>query len=105
MDQQLPTEIVDVTVYPERALIVRRGSFAITEPGVTTLRIGSLPQSILRDSLRATGRGPTGTRILGVEQSDEYYPSAPEETLKTVRDEIARLERETELLNERERTL
>ncbi len=105
MEREIPTEIVEVTVYPERALVVRRGMYAVTEPGVITLRIGGLPRYLIRDSLRASGRGPTGTRILGVEQTAEYFPSAPEETLRTVRDEIARFEREVELLNERERTL
>ena len=105
MEREIPTEIVEVTVYPERALVVRRGMYTVTEPGVITLRIGGLPRYLIRDSLRASGRGPTGTRILGVEQTAEYFPSAPEETLRTVRDEIARFEREVELLNERERTL
>jgi uncharacterized protein (TIGR02231 family) len=105
MEHAIASEIVEVTVYPERALVVRRGAFAVAEPGVATLRVGGLPQSLLRESLRASGRGPAGTRILGVEQVAEYFPSAPEETLRTVRDEIARLEREVELLNERDRTL
>ncbi len=105
MEHELATDITGVTVYTERALIVRRGTLAVVDAGVITVRIGGLTRSLLDDSLRASGRGPAGTRILGVEQTDEYYATAPEEALKTVREEITRLEREIELLNEREHTL
>ena len=105
MEHELTTRIAAVTVYPERALVLRRGTVAIVEAGEHALRIGGLPQSVLRDSLRATGRGPAGTRILGIEQAAEFYAAAPEETLQRLREEIVRLEREVELLNERERTL
>jgi uncharacterized protein (TIGR02231 family) len=105
MDAELTTTIAEVTVYPERALVRRHGTLAIAEAGEHALRIGGLPQSVQRDSLRATGRGPAGTRILGIEQAAEFYPAAPEEALQRLRDAIVRLEREVELLNERERTL
>jgi uncharacterized protein (TIGR02231 family) len=105
MDAELTTTIAEVTVYPERALVRRHGTLAIAEAGEHALRIGGLPQSVQRDSLRASGRGPAGTRILGIEQVAEFYPAAPEEALQRLRDEITRLEREVELLNERERSL
>jgi uncharacterized protein (TIGR02231 family) len=105
MELELTTTIAEVTVYPERALVLRRGTVALPDEGTHTLRIGGLPQTVQRDSLRATGRGPAGLRILGIEQAAEYHPAAPEETLRQVRDEIQRLTREIELLGERERLL
>jgi len=105
VELDLPTTIVEMTVYPEQALITRRGSLSIPEAGVHALRIAGLPQSVQRDSLRATGHGPAGTRILGVEQAAEYHPTAPEETLRRLRDELDHLNRELELRQERERLL
>src|SRR5260370_158658 len=70
MDTELTTTIAEVTVYPERALVRHHGTLAIAEAGEHALRIGGLPQSVQRDSLRATGRGPAGTRILGIERPD-----------------------------------
>src|SRR5260370_26337332 len=105
MDAELTTTIAEVTVYPERALVRRHGTLAIAEAGEHALRIGGLPQSVQRDSLRATGRGPAGTRILGIEQAAEFYPAAPQEALQRLRAEITRLDRELKLLTERYRSL
>ena len=105
MDIYLSTVIAGVTVFPDRALVARRGEANIASPGSHTLRIAGLPSGVQRDSLRATGRGPAGTRILGVEQSAEFHPAAPEETLRQIRDEITQLEHELALLGERQKTL
>src|SRR5258708_23142955 len=68
MEIDLDAPITEVTVYPERALVVRRGKAMIETAGEHTLRVSGLPESSLqRTSLRATGRGPAGTRILGIE--------------------------------------
>lgn len=101
MDIELSAPIASVTVYPDRAQIVRRGEATIEEPGEHTLRIGGLPISVQRDSFRVAGQGPAGTRILGVEQSQEFHPRAPEEKLAALRDEIAAREREVAALDER----
>jgi uncharacterized protein (TIGR02231 family) len=97
------TTITEVTVYPDRALVTRQGGARVEAEGEHTLRIGGLPRSILAESLRATGRGPSGTRILAVEQAAEYHAAAPEETLQRLRDEIERLRREIALFDERDR--
>ena len=47
--------IKEVTVYSDRALVIRRKKFEL-EAGEHDLRINNLPQ-FLRDSLRAAGRG------------------------------------------------
>lgn len=105
MELDVTTTIAEATVYPERALVARRGSVAIPEPGVHTLRVAGLPRAFQGGSLRATGRGPAGTLILGIEEAVEYYPAAPEETLARLRDEIERLTQEIALLDERLHTL
>lgn len=105
MDIDLTTTIAGVTVFPDRALVVRRGEVRIESAGTHALRAGGLPAGVQRDSLRATGRGPAGTRILGVEQAPEYHPAAPEEALQQVRDAITQLEHELALVGERQKTL
>jgi uncharacterized protein (TIGR02231 family) len=102
---ELTTTITGVTIYPDRAQVTRAGEARLAAPGEHVLRIGGLPLGIERESLRATGRGPTGTRILGVEQATEMHPAAPEETLRRMREEIERLEREVSLLDDRVATL
>ncbi|HEX8036283.1 MAG TPA: mucoidy inhibitor MuiA family protein, partial [Ktedonobacterales bacterium] len=102
MDIVLDAPIIGVTVYPERALVVRRGTATIEAPGEHILRVLELPQStVQRNSFRATGSGPAGTRILGIEQASEFHAAPPEETLSRLRDEIARLKSEIALVDER----
>lgn len=105
MEFELATTIAGVTVYADRALVARHGEVRIEAPGSHTLRVSGLPVAIQRDTFRASGRGPAGTRILGVEQSAEYHAAAPEETLQRVRDEIARLEQNLALLVERQKSI
>lgn len=105
METTLTTTISGVTVYTDRALVTRHATAHLDDAGTHTLRIGGLPAGVQRDSLRATGRGPAGMRILGVEQASEYHPAAPEETLRALEDDIARLEREEALLEQRQKTV
>jgi uncharacterized protein (TIGR02231 family) len=104
---ELPVEaaIEAVTVYSERALIVRRGSVTIESPGEHTLKIGGLPQTIQPNSLRANGRGPAGTRILGIEQETEIHAEPPVEELQRLSQEITRLRREIELTGEQQQII
>ncbi|HEY7984919.1 MAG TPA: mucoidy inhibitor MuiA family protein [Ktedonobacterales bacterium] len=105
MDLDLTTTIAAVTLYPDRALITRRGTAELDAAGSHTLRVGGLPLGAQRDSLRASGRGPAGMRILGVEQEQEFLPAAPEATLATLREAIARAERDLARLQEQKQTL
>src|SRR5258708_6470455 len=77
VDIQVTTAIVAVTVYPDRALVVRQGEAEIPAAGEHTLRLGGLPLSLLRASPRAGGSGPAGARILGAGQAVEVYQAAP----------------------------
>ncbi|HEX6122594.1 MAG TPA: mucoidy inhibitor MuiA family protein [Ktedonobacterales bacterium] len=105
MRYEVTTTIAEVTVYPDRALIQRRGRVDLSERGEHTLRVGGLPMSLQPDSLRATGSGPAGTRILGIEQEQEHHAAAPEEEQRRLREEIERLTRELALLTTRRTVL
>lgn len=102
MDIVLDAPITEVTVYPERALVVRRGTATIEAAGEHSLRVLELPQStVQRNSLRAAGTGPAGTRILGIEQAAVFHVGPPEAVLSRLRDEITRLKGEIALVDER----
>jgi uncharacterized protein (TIGR02231 family) len=105
MEIELATEIGDVTVYPDRAQVTRRGAARLEAAGSHVLVVSGLPAGAQRDSLRAAGRGPAGTRILGVEQAPEYHAVAPEEALGRLRAEVARLEHDLALLDARAKTI
>lgn len=104
-ETRLATRITAVTVYPDQAQVTHAGQTRIEQPGEHVLRIGDLPLGLQRESLRATGRGPAGMRILGVEQETQMHAVAPEETLRRLRTEIERLEREVATYDERIRSL
>ena len=105
MHYDLVTTIAAVTVYPDRALVVRAGSVEVEAPGEHLLRIGGLPLNVNSDSLRASGRGPAGTRILGIESAGEFHTGAPEEQRRALEEEIRRLEGELAVLEARRQIL
>jgi uncharacterized protein (TIGR02231 family) len=105
MDAPLVTRITRVTVYPDQAQVTRSGELAVDAAGTHTIRIGGLPLSLQRESLRVAGRGPAGTHLLGIEQASEFHAGAPEETRRSLEAEIQRLEQALALLEERRAVL
>ncbi|HVB20943.1 MAG TPA: mucoidy inhibitor MuiA family protein [Ktedonobacteraceae bacterium] len=100
---ELNAPITDVTVYSDRALITRRGTIEL-EVGEHELRINNLPQ-FLRDSLRAAGQGPQGTRILNVDVTTAFYSQPPEAELRTLQSELEALVQNKQLLEARQSAL
>jgi uncharacterized protein (TIGR02231 family) len=99
----LEAPIKEVTVYADCALVTRRGSIPL-DAGEHELRINNLPQ-FFRDSLRAAGQGPQGTRILNVDITTAFYSRAPEVELQTLQDELEQLQHQWHLLQARQSTL
>lgn len=99
----LEAPIAEVTVYADQALVMRRGTVHLTA-GEHDLRIGMLPQ-FKRDSLRANGKGPQGTRILNVDLSTAFHSRSPEDDLRQLQDELDRLGQERQLLEARQAAL
>src|SRR6266571_8258892 len=97
IDLEAPIE--EVTVYADCALVTRRGSIQL-EAGEHELRINNLTQ-FSRDSLRAAGQGPQGTRILNVDITTAFYSRAPEEELQTLQNELEQLQQQQYLLQAR----
>lgn len=99
----LEAPIKEVTVYADRALVTRCGDIEL-EAGEHELRINNLPQ-FLRDSLRASGRGPKGIRILNVDITTAFRSRPPEAEVITLQDELERLVQNQQLLEARRSAL
>jgi uncharacterized protein (TIGR02231 family) len=99
----LDAPIKEVTVYADCALVTRRGSIHL-DAGEHELRINNLPQ-FFRDSLRATGQGPQGMRILNVEITTAFYSRAPEAELQTLQNELEQLQQQRYLLQAKQNAL
>ncbi|MEG5135514.1 MULTISPECIES: mucoidy inhibitor MuiA family protein [unclassified Microcoleus] len=69
------SQISEVTVYTDRALITRRGTVALTG-NERELTIASLPTTLETESVRATGAGTVAVRLLGV-RSETVFSSEP----------------------------
>jgi uncharacterized protein (TIGR02231 family) len=95
--------ITAVTVYNDRALVTRKGTQRL-EAGEHELHVNGLPQ-FLRDSLRATGRGPQGTRILSVDVSNEYHARAADEEIERLQSELDTLKQHQSLLESQQTAL
>lgn len=85
---EIEAAIREVTVFPDGALVTRRGSVRVDEAGEHELVLGGLPFSAQTDSLRASGQGPAGTQILAVELEREFHPSPPLATLQRLQEAI-----------------
>lgn len=88
-----------VTVYPDRALVTREGAVDL-DPGEHELVVSGLPQ-LLRESLRASLRGPAGTRLLDVDLGTAYHSRAPEPEIAALEESLERLRKEKALLDAR----
>ncbi|MEW5867954.1 MAG: mucoidy inhibitor MuiA family protein [Chloroflexota bacterium] len=98
------TGVKAVTVYPDRARVVRQGQTEV-ETGVQRLEIADLPLSMNPDSVRATARGTARVRLLGLQIERQYYSETPAEQVRglearveSAQDEMQALEAEALLL-------
>lgn len=72
----ITTQVMAVTVFPDRARVTRRGRAALTA-GTQHLEIQQLPLALLPDSLRAAGQGTARARLLGVTSRLEHFYETP----------------------------
>ena len=98
----LETKLTAVTVYPDRARLVRRGNTRL-EPGNHKLEIAGLPLAMNLDSVRASARGTARARLLGLQVERVFYSEAPlesvrdlESQIEALQDEIASLDAQAE---------
>ena len=85
----IETGIVSVTVYLDRARVMRRGAIRLNA-GAQTLTIANLPTTLQQDSVRASGKG-VGIKIIGVDVKQVFVTSAPETTIAELRQQLEAL--------------
>ncbi|BAZ28268.1 hypothetical protein NIES4074_06990 [Cylindrospermum sp. NIES-4074] len=91
----VPSQIVAVTVYADKALVTRRGVVSLT--GVEReLAIAPLPLTLLTESVRVSGTGTVGVRLQGV-SGDRLYTTEP------VGERVAQLTRQIQQLEAEKR--
>lgn len=91
------SEIVAVTVYSDRALVTRRGVVSLT--GIEQeLVITPVPVTLETESVRVSGTGTVGVRLVGV-SSDRIYTTEP------VAERVAHLTRQIQQLEAEKRHL
>ena len=100
MRLELSAPIVEVTVYPDRAQVTRRGSVEAPEAGEHEVTLAQLPRTLAQDSLRVSGRGAAGAQLLGVDLGEEYHAAPPEEQTQALQAEIDRLTRAVATLDQ-----
>lgn len=87
MNQTINTTPTAVTVYPDRARVVRSGSAELTTE-TTHLIIDELPLTLNVDSVRVSGKGSARVRIRGVDVSQRNYRDVPAEKVRTLQEQI-----------------
>ncbi|MBR8835392.1 MAG: mucoidy inhibitor MuiA family protein [Stigonema ocellatum SAG 48.90 = DSM 106950] len=93
MRETLESQIVGVTVYSDRALVTRRGIVSLTGCE-RELVITSLPDTIETESVRVSGTGRVGVRLLGVSTSSIFSTELVAERLAQLSKHIEELEAE-----------
>lgn len=95
--------ITEVTVYADRALVTRAGSIHLPA-GEHDVRVNDLP-TFLRESLRAAGQGPQGTRILNVDLTTTFHSRPPESEIQALQAACDALQQDITLLRARKNAL
>ena len=100
--QTLNSTIVAATVMVNRAIITRTGSIKL-EIGDNQITLKDLPTSLIENSVRVSGEGPEGAKIIGVELKKEYLVEVKDEKVQELQKAIEGLTlQENALKNELE---
>ena len=94
---KIDSSVTTVTVYGDRARVVRRAQVEL-KAGTCDLELTELTPQLDPDSVRAGGKGTARVRILGVEVRKEYYVASPSTP-------VAELERQLQDKKDEDRAL
>jgi uncharacterized protein (TIGR02231 family) len=85
------SQISEVTVYTDRALITRRGTVALTG-NERELTVASLPTTLETESVRATGAGTVAVRLLGARTETVFHSEPAGDRIAELTAQIQELE-------------
>jgi len=86
----LDSKIVAATVMVNRAIVTRTGKVKL-EIGDNQVSLKDLPLTLIENSVRVSGEGPEGAKIIGVELKKEYLVEVKDEKLKELEKSIEAL--------------
>lgn len=98
---KVPSKISAVTVYPDRAQVIRKAQVNLNTE-TRSLIFSGLPATIIPGSVRVTGSGPARVKILGVEIKTNYLEAEQLPEVKKLLDEIKAVETEISRLKGQE---
>ena len=105
------SSITSVTVYPDRAMVMRTADVSL-EAGPHAVVFEGLPAALIPNSLRLTGRGTAGLKILGMESERQFLEasllpevSALEAEIENLTFEITKTKDKMDVLEAQERLL
>lgn len=101
---ELKTAIVAVTVYGDRARVVRSGEITL-EPGSHQLDVLELPLALDSSSVRASARGTARARLLGVNVKRVHYLDTPYAQVRELETQIESLQDQVTVLDTRDTLL
>jgi len=90
MNISIETNILEVTVYPDRARVRCRGRCDVTT-GPHQLLVEDLPLTLDVDSVRVSGQGTAVIRILSVDVQKRYYEQTPAVRVQELEEQIEQL--------------
>ncbi|MDJ0636091.1 MAG: mucoidy inhibitor MuiA family protein [Xenococcaceae cyanobacterium MO_188.B29] len=97
MEKNIDAEITAVTVYTDRAFVTRQNKISLTGDE-SELILSKLPVTLIKDSIRVTGKGTSTVNILGVKVESVFTPEVPVES-------IAQLDRQMQALQNQKASL
>ncbi|MEI8345026.1 MAG: mucoidy inhibitor MuiA family protein, partial [Candidatus Omnitrophota bacterium] len=91
------SKITQVTVYQDRALVVRECAVDLTE-GPNTVAFENLPSALIEDSLRAEGQGASRVTINGVELKKKFGTEEADPNAARISAELEKLQNDMQEL-------
>jgi uncharacterized protein (TIGR02231 family) len=92
------SRVTAVTVFPDRATIIREADLDL-DPSVKTVLFKGLPASILPSSIRVTGKGTAAVKLLSIDILDQFLESPLLPELKKLQAELESVEVEIQKIN------
>ena len=99
-DINAESKITEVTVFPDRAEVLRQSSFSLPA-GKHTVVFDNLPDRVMTDSVRVSGKGSAGFTIGSVETKNIYTTDLVVAEEKRLQDEISKLRDERRVIENR----
>jgi len=92
VEQRADAAIKKVTVYPDRALVVREARLNLTA-GEHSILIENLPEAAQGESFRISAFGDDGIALLGMSHRQEFHAQAPQKRLAELEKQIHQMEK------------